>query len=105
MGKCFGVDLGTSNTMIYLKGNGIVFRAPSVVTVAKSSRDVEVIASGVEAKQMTGKTPKTLAVKQPIERSIIADSDIAAEKPSLKNSTRKLWIVASSFLPRYRPFP
>lgn len=79
MGKCFGVDLGTSNTMFYLKGSGIVLRAPSVVTVAKRSRrDVELLTAGVEAKQMIGKTPSSISVQKPIEKSIIADSDVAA---------------------------
>ena len=50
-----GIDLGTANTLVYVKGKGILIREPSVVTMHKKTR--EVLAVGSEAKRMLGKTP------------------------------------------------
>ena len=56
MPKVLGVDLGTANTFIYMKGKGIVLRSPSVVSIDKATR--EVVAVGRSAKRMLGKTPE-----------------------------------------------
>ena len=58
MGKSIGIDLGTANTIIYVKGRGIVLREPSVVAVEARTR--RVMAVGNEAKLMLGKTPGTI---------------------------------------------
>ena len=56
--KSIGIDLGTANTLVYLRGRGIVLREPSVVAVEAKSR--KVVAVGSEAKMMLGKTPGSI---------------------------------------------
>lgn len=75
MGKQIGIDLGTANTVICLKGSGIVLRAPSVI--AFREKDHEVIAVGHEARQMLGKTPPSVRVERPLRNGVITDADIA----------------------------
>ncbi len=71
MSKQIGIDLGTSNTMIYLKDKGIVLRAPSVVAIDRSTQ--EVIASGTTAKRMLGKTPGNILALRPLKDGVITD--------------------------------
>lgn len=68
-----GIDLGTSNTRVLIKGKGIVVREPSVVARQKKSK--EIIAIGEEAKKMIGKTPANLEVVKPLHDGVIADFD------------------------------
>ncbi|MBI5044572.1 MAG: rod shape-determining protein [Candidatus Levybacteria bacterium] len=68
-----GIDLGTANTLIFVKGKGIVIREPSVVAIHKKSK--QLIAIGSEAKRMVGKTPKTIVTVRPLKGGIIADFD------------------------------
>ena len=68
MAKQIGIDLGTSNTMIYLKDKGIVLRAPSVVALDRTTQ--EVIASGTTAKRMVGKTPGNILALCPLWTSL-----------------------------------
>ncbi len=75
MAKQLGIDLGTSNTKIYLKDNGIKLKAPSAVSVKRQTR--EVIAVGSEAKKMLGKTPEGIESYTPIKNGVIADFEIA----------------------------
>lgn len=75
MGKQIGIDLGTANTVICLKGSGIVLRAPSVIAIREA--DHEVIAVGHEARQMLGKTPPSVRVERPLRNGVITDADIA----------------------------
>ena len=77
MGKMVGVDLGTANTLMFLKGKGIVLRAPSVVAISKSDR--EVVALGREAQRMLGRTPEGILAFRPIKDGVIADFDVAAK--------------------------
>ncbi|MBO5884069.1 MAG: rod shape-determining protein [Clostridia bacterium] len=77
MGKMVGVDLGTANTLMFLKGKGIVLRAPSVVAISKSDR--EVVALGREAHRMLGRTPEGILAFRPIKDGVIADFDVAAK--------------------------
>lgn len=72
-----GVDLGTSNTMVWVSDKGIVFREPSVVTRHKKSK--EIIAIGTDARKMMGRTPANYEVVRPLRDGVIADFD-AAEK-------------------------
>ena len=67
--KQIGIDLGTSNTMIYLKDKGIVLRAPSVVALDRTTK--EVIASGTTAKRMVGKTPGNILALRPLKDGVI----------------------------------
>lgn len=71
MGKKIGIDLGTANTMIYVGGKGIVMRAPSVVAVERQTK--RVVAVGLEAKKMIGKTPGSIIAYRPLKDGVIAD--------------------------------
>ena len=70
-----GIDLGTANTMVHVKGKGIVIREPSVV--ARHQKTKEVLAIGSEAKKMIGKTPKMIEALRPLRNGVIADFDAA----------------------------
>jgi rod shape-determining protein MreB len=69
--KRIGVDLGTANVLIYVKGKGIVINEPSVVAVAQ--RDNTIVAVGNEARQMLGRTPEAIQVIRPMREGVIAD--------------------------------
>lgn len=68
-----GIDLGTANTLVWVKGKGIVIREPSVVTIHKKTK--KVIAIGTEAKRMVGKTPASITTVKPLRGGVIADFD------------------------------
>jgi rod shape-determining protein MreB and related proteins len=72
-----GIDLGTANTLVYVKGQGILIREPSVVTIHKKTKDV--LAVGTEAERMLGKTPKSIKAIRPLRDGVISDF-YAAEK-------------------------
>src|SRR5680860_144317 len=69
--KRLGIDLGTANTLVYLPGKGIILNEPSVVAV--SEQENEIIAIGIEAKEMIGKTPESIIVYRPMKDGVIAD--------------------------------
>jgi rod shape-determining protein MreB len=71
-----GIDLGTANTLVYVKGKGIVIREPSVV--ARHRKTKQIVAIGREAKKMLGKTPTTIEAFRPLKDGVIADFDAAA---------------------------
>ncbi len=71
------IDLGTANTLVYVKGKGIVLSEPSVVAVHVDSRGVKkVLAVGMEAKNMLGRTPGNIIAIRPLREGVIADFDI-----------------------------
>lgn len=70
------IDLGTANTVVYVKGKGIVLREPSVVAVRQDGRGSKVLAVGQEAKQMLGKTPGNIVAIRPIRDGVIADFEV-----------------------------
>jgi len=70
-GKRIGVDLGTANVLVYVKGRGIVINEPSVVAVA--TRDNSIVAVGSEARDMLGRTPGAIQVIRPMREGVIAD--------------------------------
>jgi rod shape-determining protein MreB and related proteins len=72
--KDMGIDLGTANTLIYVKGKGIVLREPSVVAINLDTK--KVLAVGLEAKQMIGRTPGNIAAIRPMRDGVIADFDV-----------------------------
>ncbi len=74
--KSIGIDLGTANTLVYVKGRGIVLREPSVVAVEAKTR--KVVAVGNEAKLMLGKTPGSISAMRPIRNGVIAEFDVTA---------------------------
>lgn len=72
--KDMGIDLGTANTLVHLKGKGIIIREPSVVAVEKDTNVV--LAVGAEAKRMIGRTPGNIVAIRPLKDGVIADFDI-----------------------------
>ena len=72
-----GIDLGTANTLVYVKGQGIVLREPSVVAIDKDTHTV--IAIGVEAKKMLGKTPANIVAVRPLRNGVIADFEVTEQ--------------------------
>ena len=70
------IDLGTANTVVYVKGRGIVLREPSVVAVRQDSTGTKVLAVGVAAKQMLGRTPGNIRAIRPIRDGVIADFEV-----------------------------
>lgn len=75
--KDVAIDLGTANTLVCVKGRGIVMREPSVVAI--DSQTEAVIAVGKEAKDMIGRTPDSIAAVRPLKDGVIADFDITSE--------------------------
>ena len=74
------IDLGTANTLLYLKGKGIVFREPSVVAVQRNARgEQQVVAVGKAAKDMLGKTPGSIIAIRPMKDGVIADFEVTEE--------------------------
>lgn len=74
------IDLGTANTLVYLKSKGIVVSEPSVVAVQKdASGNKKVLAVGIEAKKMLGRTPGSIVAIRPMKDGVIADFDITEE--------------------------
>ena len=71
------IDLGTANTLVYVKGKGIIMREPSVVAVDRRQR--KIIAVGREAARMVGRTPSSLTAIRPLKDGVIADFEMAAE--------------------------
>lgn len=71
-----GIDLGTANTLVYVKGKGIVIREPSVV--ARHVKTKQIVAIGREAKKMLGKTPGTIEALRPLKDGVISDFDATA---------------------------
>lgn len=69
-----GIDLGTANTLVYVKGKGIVLREPSVVAINTNTKTV--LAVGNEAKQMIGRTPGNIVAIRPLKDGVIADFDV-----------------------------
>ena len=74
--KDIGIDLGTANTLVFMKGKGIVMREPSVVAV--DVRSDTVLAVGSQAKEMIGRTPGSIVAVRPLKDGVIADFDITA---------------------------
>jgi rod shape-determining protein MreB len=83
--KDMGIDLGTANTLIYVKGTGIIVNEPSVI--ATDERRHVTLAVGADAKNMLGKAPKNISVVRPLQDGVISDFDKTAEM--LKEFIRK----------------
>ncbi|MBL94193.1 MAG: Rod shape-determining protein MreB [Alphaproteobacteria bacterium MarineAlpha3_Bin5] len=73
------IDLGTANTLVYVKGRGIVLNEPSVVAIAETRGKKQVLAVGEEAKQMLGRTPGNIRAIRPLRDGVIADFEVAEE--------------------------
>jgi rod shape-determining protein MreB len=86
-----GIDLGTCNTIIYIRGKGIVLNEPSVVAVERGTK--KVVAVGADAKRMLYKTPATIMAIRPMRHGVIAD---------LESTEKMIRYFISRILPRYR---
>lgn len=84
--KDIGIDLGTSNILVTIKGKGVVLREPAVV--ATDIKTGEIVATGHEAKEMLGKTPETIEAIKPMKDGVIAD--FTATRLMLKNILKKI---------------
>lgn len=75
------IDLGTANTLVYVKGRGIILNEPSVVAVQKNYRGMQnrVLAVGKEAKEMLGRTPGSIVAIRPIKDGVIADFEVTSK--------------------------
>jgi rod shape-determining protein MreB len=76
-GRDMAVDLGTANTLVYVRGRGIVLSEPSVVAIDERTGDVHAV--GVEAKRMLGRTPGTISAIRPLKDGVIADFDVTEQ--------------------------
>lgn len=95
------IDLGTANTLIYVKGRGLVSSEPSVVAVRRDSRgQKKVLAVGKEAKDMLGRTPGTIEAIRPMKDGVIADFEVA--EAMLRYFIRKASPKRSLIRPRIR---
>ena len=97
-GKDMGIDLGTANTLVFVKGKGIVLREPSVVAMNNMTK--KTLAVGSEAKLMIGRTPGNIVAIRPLKDGVIADFDTAQtmmknliEKVSTKNAFKSPRII------------
>ena len=100
MGKVFskdlGIDLGTANTLVYMRGRGIVIREPSVVAVRDDTK--EILAVGQGAKEMIGRTPGNVIAIRPLRDGVIADFEITQEM--LKYFIRRISKKRLNYRPR-----
>ena len=84
--KDIGIDLGTANILVTLKGKGIVLKEPSVVAIDKKSGNI--LATGYEAKEMLGRTPEEIKAVRPLKDGVIAD--FTATQLMLRNILTKV---------------
>jgi rod shape-determining protein MreB len=93
------IDLGTANTLVYVKGKGIVLREPSVVAVRRDSRGLsKVLAVGNEAKKMLGRTPGNIVAIRPMKDGVIADFEVT--EAMLRHFIRKVHNRTTLIRPR-----
>ncbi len=96
--KDLGVDLGTSNTLVYSKDDGIVVNEPSVVAV--NTRTDQILAVGKDAKNMLGKTPPHIEISRPLSKAIISDFEVTEKM--LKYFIDRVHSESFSLIPRPR---
>ncbi len=86
--KDMAIDLGTANTLVYVKGEGVVLNEPSVVATIENQGSTQVLAVGDEAKQMLGRTPGKIKAIRPMKDGVIADFEVAEQM--IKHFIRKV---------------
>ncbi len=91
-----GIDLGTANTLVYVKGKGVVVREPSVVAIQSETK--EPLAVGSEAKKMIGRTPGNIIAIRPMKDGVIADFNIT--QSMIRNFIKRAYPKTSLFKPR-----
>src|SRR5262245_66088246 len=84
------IDLGTANTLVFVRGEGVVLREPSIVAIDETDRSV--IAVGSEAKAMLGRTPPHIRVVQPLKEGVIADFEITERMLSYLIAKTQRWL-------------
>ena len=84
--KDIGIDLGTANILVTLKGKGIILKEPSVVAIDRKTENI--VATGTEAKEMLGRTPEQIKAVRPLKDGVIAD--FTATQLMLKNIIGKV---------------
>ena len=91
--KDVGIDLGTANTLVYMKGKGIIMREPSVVAVDTKSDEVRCV--GAEAKAVIGRTPGSIVAVRPLKDGVIADFYITEEmlRYFIKKATARYYLI------------
>lgn len=94
--KDMGIDLGTANTLVFVKNKGIIIREPSVVAIQTQTK--EILAVGEEAKKMIGRTPGNIVAIRPLKDGVIADFDVT--QSMLKYFIRKAYSRRSFIQPR-----
>lgn len=94
--RAIGIDLGTANILVAIKGKGIVYREPSVVAINKNTN--ELVAYGYEAKEMLGKTPENIVAFKPLKDGVIAD--FTATKLMLSSIVTKICREYRIFRPK-----
>ena len=77
--KDMAIDLGTANTLVYVKGEGVILNEPSVVATIVNDGNTQVLAVGNEAKQMLGRTPGKIKAIRPMKDGVIADFEVAEQ--------------------------
>ena len=77
--KDMAIDLGTANTLVYVKGEGVVLNEPSVEATIEDQGRTQVLAVGNEAKQMLGRTPCKIQAIRPMKDGVIADFEVAEQ--------------------------
>jgi rod shape-determining protein MreB len=96
--KDIGIDLGTANTLVYVKDKGIVINEPSVVAI--NTRTEEILAVGDEAKRMVGKTPAHIIAVKPLHDGVISDFEVTEKM--LRYFIQKTHKESRGFIPRPR---
>jgi len=91
--RYIGIDLGTANTIVYLKGKGIVLREPSVVAINNDTGELKAV--GNSAKQMIGRTPGSIVARRPMKDGVIADFETTATmiRYFINNSVKKRGLI------------
>ncbi|MEY2762548.1 MAG: rod shape-determining protein MreB [Actinomycetota bacterium] len=77
LGRDIAIDLGTANTLVYVKGEGIVLNEPSMAAV--DNRTGQLVAVGAEAKRMWGRAPQNIRLVRPMKDGVIADFDVCEQ--------------------------
>src|SRR3989339_946087 len=94
--KDMGIDLGTANTLVYVRGKGIVINEPSVVAINKKTG--QILAIGSEAKKMVGKTPSHIVATRPLVDGVVSDFEVTEQM--LRYFIEKVHKESFTLLPR-----
>jgi hypothetical protein len=103
--KDLAIDLGTANTLIYVKGEGIVCNEPSVVAVREDARaGRRILAIGAEAKKMLGRTPGSIVTIRPLKDGVIADFEIAESmlRHFIQKTHKRPVVISKTFVGWHR---